>query len=131
VTTAKATFEVASWDEKTYEEIPGGGKLTRASVAGTLSGDIRGESAVQWLMAYRPDGTARYVGLQQVTGAIGDLDGSFVVDTAGTFDGGAATGSWTVVEGLGTGDLGGLRGAGTFRAPHGSKASIELEYDLD
>jgi hypothetical protein len=131
MTTARATFEVASWNESTYDEVVGGGKLTRASVEGTLTGDIRGESTVQWLMAYRSDGSASYVGLQRVTGSIGALDGSFVVDSAGAFADDAASGTWTVIEGMGTGGLRQLRGSGTFHAPHGSVATVVLEYEVD
>ena len=101
-TTANATFTLDGWDEATYEELAAGRKLTRASVKQTFSGDIAGDGAVEWLMAYRPDETADYVGLQRITGMLGGRSGSFVLSTAGTFDGQAATGTWTVLTGSGT-----------------------------
>ncbi len=128
---ANGTFEVTSWDEEPYEELEGGGKLTRADVRQEFSGGVTGAGAVQWLMAYRADGTAHYVGLQRVTGSIDGRAGSFVLETTGDFDGTEATGRWSVIPGMGTGDLAGLRGTGTMRAPHGSKAEFELDYELD
>lgn len=129
MTKAKGSFEVASWDEETYEEVDGG-KLTRASVTQTFTGDVEGEGAVQWLMSYRKDGTARFVGLQRVRGSIGGLTGRFVMETIGEFDGKVAAGTWAVVAGAGTADLERLRGTGSFEAPLGSKPSFELDYEL-
>jgi hypothetical protein len=130
MTRANGSFKVTSWDENTYEELDGGGKLTLASVEYTLSGDIEGNGTVRWLMAYRPDGTAHYTGLQRVTGSIGGHDGSFVVETTGDFDGKVADGTWTIVAGSGTGALSGISGRGTGRAPYGDEATYALTYDL-
>lgn len=131
MTKAKGSFELASWDEKTYEDLGGGAKLTRASVTQTFEGDIEGDGAVQWLMAYRRDGTARFVGLQRVSGSIGKRKGSFVLETTGDFDGKMATWEASVVPGSATGNLEGLAGRGTFGAPHGPKASFEVEYHFE
>jgi len=110
MTIASGTFELASWNEQTYEEFAAGGKLTRAEVSQTFEGGITGDGTVQWLMVYRPDGTARFVGLQRVEGAIGDLHGSFVFETFGDFDGQLATWRAKVVPGTASGDLEGLTG---------------------
>ena len=126
---ATGSFEVASWDEETYEEVDGG-KLTRASVTQTFTGDVDGEGAVQWLMSYRKDGTAHFVGLQRIRGTIGGRTGVFVLETIGDFDGKVASGTWSVVPGGGSADLEQLRGTGRFEAPVGPKASWELEYEL-
>ena len=125
---ATGTFEVTSWNENSYEELDGGGKLTQASVAQRFSGDVDGDGAVEWLMAYAPDGTARFVGIQRVTGSIGGREGTFVMETSGDFDGEVATGEWTIVSAAG--DLEGLRGTGQFHAPKGPTASVELDYEL-
>jgi hypothetical protein len=61
---------------------------------------------------------------------IGDRKGSFVLETVGEFDGAEARWSATVIAGSGTGDLEDLSGSGTFRAPHGSTAEFDLDYDL-
>ena len=93
MTKAKGSFELASWDEHTYEEVDDGAKLTRASVTQTFTGAVEGEGAAQWLMAYRPDGTAHFVGLQRISGTIDDHKGTVVLETIGDFDGKVAT--WT------------------------------------
>ncbi len=128
---AEGSFEVTSWNEDAYEELEGGGKLTRASVEQRFTRDIDGVGAVQWLMAYRSDGTAHFVGLQRITGSLGERTGSFVLETLGDFDGTVAVGAWSVVPGSGTAGLEGLRGIGRFEAPHGPKATFELDYDFD
>ena len=61
-THAQAKFEVQSWDENTYEELDGDAKLTRASVGQAFTGDLEGGGSVEWLMCYREDKTADFVG---------------------------------------------------------------------
>ena len=83
---ASSSFKIKGWDEAPYAEIEGGGKLTKASVTAEFSGDIAGESSVEWLMCYRPDQTADFVGLQRIVGTLGGRSGSFVLaHPAGTF----------------------------------------------
>ena len=130
MTEARGTFELASWKEETYEELGDGAKLTRASVTQKFEGDIEGDGAVEWLMAYRPDGTAHFVGLQRVRGSVGGRTGVFVLETSGDFDGQTATWTASVVAGSATEELAGLAGDGTFGAPHGPNALYELSYTL-
>lgn len=129
---ARATgrFSITSWDEITYQDIDGGGKLTRTSATGSFSGDLAGTGNFQWLMCYRDGGAAHFVGLQRVEGSVAGRSGSFVVESVGDFDGSRAVGTWSVLAGSGTGDLTGLRGEGGFDAPMGSAASFHLDYSL-
>jgi len=83
MTKLEGSFDVTSWNEETYEELPDGGKLTRAIVEQAFTGDIVGEGAVQWLMSYRGDGTAHFVGLQRVRGTLDGRSGTFLVETSG------------------------------------------------
>jgi Protein of unknown function (DUF3224) len=122
-------FQVASWDESPYDEREGR-RLTRASVTQQFEGDIAGEGSAQWLMAYQPDGTARFVGLQLVDGEVAGRRGTFVLETIGEFDGTMAHWEAGVVSGSSTGELTELTGRGRFEAPHGSEASYELELEL-
>ena len=124
--TATGSFEVKHWNEAPYEEFDEGAKLTRAEVEQSFTGDVAGDGAAQWLMSYRKDGTAHFVGLQRVAGVIGDRKGSFVLETVGDFDGTEARWTATVIRGSGLGDLEDLTGSGSFRAPHGSTAEYEL-----
>jgi len=128
---ARGTFAVKNWDEKPYEEIEGGGKLTRASVTQSFAGDLEGEGKVEYLMAHRADKTADFVGLLRAVGSLGGRAGSFVVEVIGTFDGKVAKGAWTVVKGSATGDLSGLRGKGGFEVPLGPNGTYTLDYELE
>ena len=128
--TARARFAIQSWNEKPYSEGEGLPKLTRATVAKTLTGDIEGESEVEYLMMYRPDGTAVFVGLERVTGTIGGRRGSFVLQRTGVFEEGLAKESYSVVPGSGTGDLAGLEGEGATAVGHGMEHPFDLDYRL-
>ena len=128
--TAKGTFEIAGWDEKTYQELPNGGKLSEAKVTQKFTGDIEGEGSVIWLMCYTDPKTARFVGLQRVVGSPWGRTGSFVMETVGSFDGPVAKGSWSVIPGSGTEALAGITGEGRFEAPHGPKASYSIDFAL-
>ena len=123
------SFQVTGWDEKPYHE-SADGKLTLAVVAQTFSGGVAGQGDSRWLMSYRADGTARFVGLQRVEGEVEGRRGSFVLETAGDFDGKKATWTATVVAGSGTGELSGLQGSGRFGAEHGPEATFELDLSF-
>jgi hypothetical protein len=129
-TTAKAQFKVTNWDEQPYDE--SGPKLTRASVTQAYTGDIVGEGKVEYLMAYREDGSASYVSSERVVGRLGGREGSFVLQGSGTFEGGTARVRYSVVPGSGTGDLANLRGEGGIESVHGAEYSTAtLNYDFD
>ena len=120
----EGVFEIGSWDEAPFDEAIGVAKLTRASVVKTYSGEVEGTSATEWLMAYQPDKTATFVGLERIKGTVGGRHGSLVLQHVGRFEEGAATGELVVVSG--TGDLKGASGSGSFRAdPAGS---ITLDF---
>jgi hypothetical protein len=62
------------------------------------------------------------------TGAVGDRQGSLVLQDAGTLQGNTVSGQWFVVACSGTGQLTGLRGEGGFTAVLGQNAQISLDY---
>ena len=128
---AEGTFTVASWDEDTYQELDGKAKLTKARVGYRLSGGIEGEATWEALMCYRPDGTAEYTGLQVVSGQIAGRAGTCVMVADGSYADGAATGTWRVIPGSGTGGLAGLRGSGTSVATSTPPGTFTFDYELD
>src|SRR5438128_4061572 len=67
---ANSRFTIKSWDEKPYSEGQDLPKLTRAAVTKTFTGDIAGEGHVEYLMMYRSDGSATFVGLERVVGHV-------------------------------------------------------------
>ena len=130
-TTANARFSINSWDEKPYSEGKDLPKMTRASVDKTFTGDIDGEGHVEYVMMYRSDGTAAFVGLERITGRIAGRNGSFVLQRTGVFEDGQAKESYSVVTGSGTGELHSLRGEGTSSAGHAADYPFTLNYELD
>jgi hypothetical protein len=128
--TANAKFSIASWDEKPYSEGQGLPKLTKASVSKKFTGDLEGEGHVEYLMMYRSDQTAAFVGIERFTGRLGGKTGSFVLQRTGVFEGGTANESYTIIPGSGTGDLAGVSGSGTSSVGHGSELPFALQYEL-
>ncbi len=129
-TSASARFSIKGWDEKPYSEGQDLPKLTRAGVTKTFTGDIEGEGQVEYLMMYRSDGSATFVGLERVVGRIAGKAGSFVLQRIGMFEGGLAKESYSVIPGSGTGELMGLRGEGTSAVGHGNEHPMTLDYEL-
>ncbi|MGA7614731.1 MAG: DUF3224 domain-containing protein [Thermoanaerobaculia bacterium] len=127
---ANARFAIKSWNESTYSEGEGQPKLTRATVTKSYTGDIDGEASVEYLMMYRSDGSATFVGLERVSGKIGGKSGSFVLQRTGTFEGGEARESYSVIPGSATGDLQGLAGEGSSAVGHGGEHPFTLNYEF-
>ena len=127
---ANARFAIKSWDEKPYSEAPGQPRLTRASVMKTFNGDIEGEGQVEYLMMYRSDGSAAFVGLERFVGRIGGKAGTFVLQRIGVFENGQAKESYSVIPGSGTGELEGLRGEGSSAVGHGMEHPFSLNCEL-
>ena len=127
---ANARFAIKSWDEKPYSEGQDLPKLTRARVMKTFTGDIEGEGQVEYLMMYRSDGSAAFVGLERVVGRIGGKTGTFVLQRIGVFENGQAKETYSIVPGSATGELQGLRGDGSSAVGHGMEHPFSLDYDL-
>lgn len=127
---ANARFAIKSWNEKPYgegQELP---KLTRAAVTKTFTGDIVGEGLVEYLMMYRSDGSATFVGLERIVGHVAGKAGSFVLHRTGVFENGVAKESYFVISGSGKGELQSLRGEGTSAVGHGTEHPLTLNYEL-
>jgi hypothetical protein len=128
---ATGTFEVTGGMDDPYEELDSGIKLTRASGTQTFAGDIEGDGGVHWLMLYRSDKSAHFVGLQRIAGSVGGRRGAFVLAAEGDHEGGSSQIRMTVVPGSGTGDLVGIAGAGSMSAPGGPTGTYELRYTIE
>jgi hypothetical protein len=128
---ANARFAIKSWDEKPYSEGDGLPKLTRASVTKTFTGDIEGEGQVEYLMMYRSDGSASFLGLERIAGRIGGKTGTFVLQRTGVFEDGQAKESYSIIHGSATGELLGLRADGSSAVGHGMEHPFTLNYEFD
>jgi hypothetical protein len=121
----RASFEIKGWDEQPFDEGVGVAKLTRASVAKEYTGDIDGSSVTEWLMAYHPDKSAVFVGLERIKGSIGGHRGSLVLQHVGIFAEGAAKATLTVVSG--TDELKNATGDGELVADPGGRITLSVE----
>ena len=121
----EARFEIANWDETPFDEGVGVSKLTEALVGKKYSGDVEGTSTTKWLMAYAPDKTATYVGIERIKGTVGGKRGSLVLLHDGAFADGAATATLRVVSG--TDELAGATGGGKFRADPAGSIALDLD----
>jgi len=127
---ATGTFTVSSWDENTYEELDGGGKLTKTTATFAFSGDLDGQGQWDAVMCYCDDGTATYTGYQRHVGTLGGRTGTFVLRADGIFENGEAKSTWQVVDGSATGDLRGLTGGGEAIATSTPPGTYTFEYEL-
>jgi hypothetical protein len=126
---ATGQFKITGGREETYAD-RNPGRLTRAGGAQEFSGDIQGAGRIEWLMCYRADRSAEFVGMQEIEGTLGGRRGEFVLTSAGSHDGVRSKGTWTVVSGSGKGDLAGIMGSGTWLAGPGPRATYELSYSI-
>ena len=76
-------------------------------------------------MAYAPDKTATFVGIERIKGTVGGKRGSLVLLHEGTFEGGAATATLRVVSG--TDELTHVTGGGNFRADPAGAVTLDLD----
>lgn len=120
-----ATFEIKAWDEQPFDEAVGVAKLTRASVAKEYAGDVDGTSATEWLVAYHPDKSAVFVGVERIRGTIGGRKGSLVLQHVGTFEDGAAKAKLSVVSG--TDELKGATGSGELAADPSGRITLRVD----
>jgi hypothetical protein len=121
-----ATFDVTSWDEAPFDEGTGVAKLTEALVSKKYDGDIEGTSTTKWLMAYAPDQTATFIGLERIKGTIAGKHGSLVLQHVGSFENGSADAALTVVSG--TNELKSVSGTGEFRADPAGSVTLDLAF---
>ena len=112
------TITTLEWQETTWEGRPASDltcpKTTIASDAVTMTGEVEGAAVDRWIMSYAADGTARFVGMTYVTGAVSGREGAFALQHVGRFDADGLHTTFTVVPDSGTAGLAGITGDGTF-----------------
>lgn len=128
---AETTFRVDSWDEDEYDARENERKLTRARVVRAYRGELEGEGRAEYLMMYREDGSASFVGHERIVGRLGDRTGSFMLQRIGTWEDGVARETLSVVAGSGTAQLLGLLGGGVFESGHAEEYPMTLHYDYE
>ncbi len=128
--TGKTMFETKTWDEQTTQELEDGRKMTRVRASFSYQGDLEGLGSVEYLMAYAPDGTGMFSGLEYIEGKIAGHQGSFVVRHVGTFDPRSVNTHWEFIPGLGMQALEGLTGGGEITLAGHGPYPITFTFDL-
>ena len=121
----EARFEIASWDETPFEDGDDATKLTEALVAKRYEGDIKGTSTTKWLLAYAPDKSALFVGVEHLTGTIGGKTGGIVLLHDGEYRDGVASAVLSIASG--TDELADVAGTGKFRADPSGSITLDLD----
>jgi Protein of unknown function (DUF3224) len=122
-----AQFEITSWDETPFDDGTGVARLTEALVGRKYTGDVEGTSTTKWLMAYAPDKTAAFVGLERIKGSVSGKHGSLVLRHVGRFENGSADASLTVISG--TDELESVSGSGDFTANPAGSITLDLVFE--
>ena len=125
MTLAAGTFEVKLTPQPM--DIP---TLGRLQLEKQFHGDLEAESKGEMLSAGTAvKGSAGYVAIERVSGALGGRSGSFVLQHRGVMTRGEPELSVTVVPDSGTGELAGIAGRMTIRIADG-KHYYDFEYTL-
>ncbi len=127
---ANTTFKITKWEEESISELTGGGGLRRAHITKSYEGELQGDGIVEYLMAYKPEGSASFTGYEVVTCVLNGKSGSFVFEHRGKFKDGVVDSTWSIAEGSGSGELAGIRGEVYFKAGHQAEYAVTLEYEL-
>jgi hypothetical protein len=126
---ANGTFEVKMGPLEAYNQ-SADAKIGRMSIDKTFAGDLVGTSQGEMLSGGSPaEGSAGYVAIERVTGALQGRSGSFLLQHSGTMTPTSQKSTITVVPGSGTGELEGIEGSMSIEIEDG-KHSYDFEYRL-
>jgi Protein of unknown function (DUF3224) len=126
---ASGTFDVKLSPQPLHEKIDGA-TLGRMSIDKQFRGDLEATSKGEMLSAMTATkGSAGYVAIEAVTGALNGRRGTFVLQHAGSMDRATPSLSVSVVPDSGTGELVGLKGNMQINIAEG-KHSYVFEYTL-
>lgn len=127
-TRADATTTVRVYEQVAYDEPTEGPTMSRIHLGELFSGDIEACGITEFLQATHTDGSASFVGIERVNGALGGRRGTFLIQSTGSLSGSEVSAEWRVIPGSGTGDLAGLRGTGSLRSKLGEGGTLRLDY---
>ena len=126
---ATGTFEIKLGPLETYLGVADA-KLGRMSIDKTFAGDVVGTSQGEMLTGGSPaEGSAGYVAIERVTGALAGRSGSFLLQHSGTMTPTAQNLTITVIPDSGTDGFEGIAGAMSIEIEDGQHL-YELEYSL-
>lgn len=127
---AKGTFEVRMHAEPPYEEIAGVSH-SRATFDKKFEGPLEATAKVHMLAARTPtEGSAAYVALERISGALEGRKGTFSVIHTGLMTRGRSSLLLTIVPDSGTGDLVGISGSMAIQIDNGQHF-YEVDYHFE
>lgn len=129
---AKGIIACRNWQELSVDTVDGAAKITRITAENFYSGDLEGQSKLEYIMYYADAATGRFVALEHVTGRFGAKSGQFVLQHIGTFAQGVSETALTVLPGSASGDLSGLTATGKsiWNKLSGHTSFYVFEYTL-
>lgn len=132
---AKATYTVKQWERRPWHAAPAeacGPKLYRLELFHLYTGDISGESTLQYLISQDEKNELYFVGLERVTGSIAGRMGSFMLQRIAGFEQDRVVERLQVLPNSGTAALRGLRGHATLEhTQHRESYPLLLAYEFD
>ena len=129
VTRTKAITTVHKYEPMVYDAPGEGPTLIRSHLEESFTGDINGEGVVETLQATNnADESSTFVGIQRIIGKMGEKQGTFLLQVAGTIKNKIVRCDWVVISGSGTNELTGLHGEGGFTANLGEGGEVHLDY---
>jgi hypothetical protein len=129
-TRASGAFEVKLTPQPPDDDAGGAAAIGRLSIAKQFQGDLEATSTGVMLAIHTVvEGSAGYVAMEQVSGALHGRRGSFALQHSGVMTRGAAQLSVTVVPDSGTDELAGLAGRMMIHID-GGRHSYDFDYTL-
>jgi hypothetical protein len=129
VPTAVAPFTLDTFDPSPAPE-SFGANYGRVAITKTFTGDLAGTSVVEMISTSNDDGPLAYVALERFDVTLHGKRGTFAMQHCANNNGGAPHLDLVVVQGSGTGDLAGIRGAGSIDIAEGGAHTLTLDYEI-
>ncbi len=107
--------------------------LRRSKLTHLYLGDIQAESSFECLAFAGNTDSSSFVGLEYLTGRIGDRVGGFILQHIGSMKSGQSISTLNVISGSGTGDFAGIKGHGrtTWSSTGTDVSQVLLEYSFE
>ncbi|MBT3134254.1 DUF3224 domain-containing protein [Alteromonas sp. ALT199] len=125
----EGSFSITQWDEDTLSERSEGIKVSHASIKQVYSGEMSGESSVEFLMSYQSPMSAKFTGFETFVGVVNGLRGTVIFQHSGKFENGIASSDFESIKDAATGELASKTFRGSFKSRKSGKADYTLEAD--
>ncbi len=126
------SFSITKWEAHPIDAPADGPEQSRVVLAKEFSGELVGRSSGEGLFCGMsdPSAGAGYVVSERIVGAIGERDGSFVIQHGGLMGPGHTPSTFgSIVPGSGTGDFAGISGTVVI-AQSAQGHTMTLDYEL-